>query len=567
MKDPDAESGNTGIESRPLEVVYMRGSTPGGNAALTFTIVDGDASKVQLAAMSTTTGADGKGTMIVSAKSSVGQVRIEVGVMGEPNVAPIYFDVAVTPKGIMPLNVLLQYYGARNIEAVDVLLFRQTTAQPNNCADLIHDSLPTANQSQSQVKPLPYSVNFSTFPNLEADTPQYYTVVAVGHEQNGPNLAWACQDGATDKEVVKIAYGLSNQMTLVLEDIPPQLVGSYEMENYFDILSPIPDNIEGPINAVLNLFEDPAGAILQIACMIPGDALTSICEQVFLDPTDPQIDELTPLAAGITDIIDSLVSSLIEDNLGKDIFQVGQDVRLLLKELNLESTIELLAEPDADGMIPEAYTKETWHTLNYRWTYGKNCEFGDDTCGWVSYSLYAVGDLDPEVLTGSFNAKVNNYETIEIEPHPVNIKYGMLLNFLLEQVIIPLILDDSNVTSWEDFLGTLVGGSGCAIEGTCCSNLADSVDSSLESLVESMCGLLLSQGGSYIRTLLNDLDAGSGESFTLSTKNPCAILDTKNDQKIDHIGTKAEMCVWDATFNFGGDPVTAEADFWGERAE
>ncbi len=558
--------------TQKLEVLYVGADGPIPNATVRYEIIQGQETTVQLTAKTATSNNTGAAVTQVKGFNTVGEVRIAVSVDGAPSVTPIYFDVAVTPKGTMPLSILLVYQGSRNLEGTDVLLFRQTAEKPYNCADLDVTNLPTAELGQYPIKPLPYSVNFPVFPDLENDSPQNYTMVAVGHEVDGPPLAWACEDGTENPSKVKVAYGASNQLTLVLKDIPPKLQGLYEFENYFDLITMVPEEAQGIINGILELFENPSGGLLLLTCELGETQLQDLCSQIFQDPANPCLEPVGTCLEGwvplVMDIIDQIVFILIEETLAEDIFDVGQDVRDLLKDLNFESTVEILAEPDPSGLLTEADTKEIWHTLNYRWTLGKNCPTPDDgTCGWESYSLYALPDLNPDLLTGHFTATVNEFETIDIDPHSVNLKYGILLNFLLEKVVIPAVMSDPNVDTWEDFLGTLLGGQGCAVQGICCQNLGAQVEPVWQSTAESLCTTITTLAGTAIRGQLMGLDADSGESFVIGTKEPCHLFDVNQDQWIDQFGTEGTMCIWDASIDFNGDVVHMDADFLGKRVD
>ena len=71
----------------------------------------------------------------------------------------------------------------------------------------------------------------------------------------------------------------------------------------------------------------------------------------------------------------------------------------------------------------------------------------------------------------------------------------------------------------------------------------------------------------YITAQLMGLDAESGESFTLETKDPCPIYDTDQDIKIDSLGKEGDVCTWNANLSVGGTDVLFDIDFFGLRQE
>jgi hypothetical protein len=577
-------------EARPLQVRYMADNQPIANELLTYQIIDplsgnpapAGAQYVVLPSSQTPTDNTGVGSMTAQAQSLVGQVRVRVTVTSAPQVQPLYFDIAVSPKNLTPLSLSLSYPGLRNIEAVDVYLYRQTPQAPNPCANVDPTSpgppLGTADQFVSESKPLPYSVNFKNFPNLETDSPQYYTIIVLGHELNSTtNFAWVCEDGLTNKDLVKVQYGLSNVLPMVLEDVPPTLVGIYDVNNYFDMISGLPPSVEGPVNAVLNLFESPVGGILQLTCAIGGDALDGICAQLFVDPANPCVEPgcLKGLGEVLVPILDQFVWAAIENNLGATIFQVGQDVRMLLTDLNLESTIEFFAEPDGNGLILEGTNSEIWHGFRYRWTFGQDCPLNDETCGWNYISMEALPGMSSGVLSSTFTGSVTESESatgvvtqyLNVDEHSVNLKYGLLLNFIFEKIVIPAVMNDPNVDTWTEFLQTLLGGQGCIQTANCCENLASGIDPTFQGVATSLCENLTTLGGVYITAQLMGLDAESGESFTLETKDPCPIYDTDQDIKIDSLGKEGDVCTWNANLSVGGTDVLFDIDFFGLRQE
>ena len=319
------------------------------------------------------------------------------------------------------------------------------------------------------------------------------------------------------------------------------------------------------------------GGILQLTCEVGGESLDNICSQLFVDPNNPCLEPgcLKGLADVLTPVLNEFVWGAIEDNLGATIFQVGQDVRMLLTELNLESTIEFFAEPDANGLILESSTKEIWHGFRYRWTFGEDCPLNDPTCGWKYISMEALPGMNTATLFSSFSGSVTHTESetgdvihyLNVDEHPVNLKYGLLLNFIFEKVVIPAVMSDPDVDTWAEFLQTLLGGQGCIQTANCCENLAADIDPTFQGVAISLCDNLTNLGGVYLTAQLVGLDAESGESFTMATKEPCPIFDTNKDIKIDSLGKEGEMCIWDAKLSLSAVDTAFDVDFFGLRQE
>jgi hypothetical protein len=154
-----------------------------------------------------------------------------------------------------------------------------------------------------------------------------------------------------------------------------------------------------------------------------------------------------------------------------------------------------------------------------------------------------------------------------VDPHPVNIKYGMLLNFIFEKIVIPAVLNDPDVNTWTEFLQTLLGGPGCIKDASCCSNLASGLDPAWQGVATNLCDSLTTLGGTYITAMLLGLDADTGGAFMMSTKDPCPIYDTDFDIEIDSLGKEGAMCIWDAEVHLGGVDAYMDVDFFGLRQQ
>ncbi len=228
------------------------------------------------------------------------------------------------------------------------------------------------------------------------------------------------------------------------------------------------------------------------------------------------------------------------------------------------------AEPDPAGLISEQFTKETWHTIRFRWRFDQ-CPPDDDTCGWQSYSLAALVELDPNLLVGSFSGKVENLTELTIDPHPLNLRYGALLNFVLEKVVLPLISPaECPIDTYEDFIANLVGGNCCFKEAggaaTCCENFGDSIGNTVGSIAETGCNALIPLASGFLRSTLNDLDSTFGDSLQISTKEPCKMFTGTGAESftITELGRPATPCFWHIDI---GSSVSVDAEFYGVRGQ
>ncbi len=578
-------------EQRTLQVRYTENGKAVQNVLVQFQI-QGDPNIAALTASTSKTDAMGVATISAQAFSLPGQVAVLVTLAADQNVSHLRFDLTVTPKGRVPLIVQLRYNGMRPINTVELLLFRQRANTMVRCINVDPYAIqPGADLSSTETKtPIAYSVNFSHFPNLDKDTPQNYTILAVGYEgqgdQKGPPLAWDCIDGTGD-QAVSVAFAGSTSVSMELNDLPLRICPvdrpdcGYEFDNFFDIVSILPDEVAGPVNTVLDFFDEPSATLVSMICRFGGDvnALEELCKLIFNDPNNPCTNQasgcFTALGTVAFDLIDSAITGLIEDNL-PGAFGMGQDVRRLLKELNLRATVTFNGEPDGAGYLAAENTLMEWHSLRYRWSYGAleggaSCPVGDKDCGWQSYNLQSLLGLS-NVMTSQFSGVVQNEVNLSVEPFPLDLKYGALINFVLEKIVLPLLTGDQNVTTYEAFIGTLAGGSQCMISddfSRCCENFGQGISDTqtYRDIAKAGCNALIGLAGEFLRSQLVNLSIGTDAAFTLSTQAPCRMFDNDNDMILDQIGLQVsepqdKRCIWKVEVAGG---LEGQAKFYGCR--
>jgi hypothetical protein len=269
-------------------------------------------------------------------------------------------------------------------------------------------------------------------------------------------------------------------------------------------------------------------------------------------------------------ILNAILYGLLKDTVGSDIFKVGQDVGSMLEDLEIHSTMEFKQEPDKTGHLPEQFNEEVWHTVRYKWSLGVDCLPGTD-CGWQQFSLYQVGQ---EVVEANFEAQVDDLYYLTIYPHPLNLKYGALVNYIIEKQVLPAIAGNGTdgypkVDSYEELLGALLAGKDCLKMMDCCDQFAEEVTSQAggmtESLVSGACSALIQMGSDYLRNYLLSLDTSTGDAFVIGTKSECLMIDSDEDQDIDTLGLLTAPCLWDVQLDLGGTVYHVDATFTGER--
>ncbi len=567
---------------RSLRVKYTVEGEPQENAAIVYTVIEDPDSLGKMAVGTVYSGPTGEASGTVKVVSQInGTFKVKATVYGNPGVEPLYFVINAAAKIDAFLTVSFIYNGSKLFDGVTVYLFKSSspTAADIACGDIDKLELPTADLQKGPHQ-LSQTAKFTMLPGLEDEMEQFYTIVARGEMVDSTPIAWGCND--LDGHVL---FTSSKHVTITLKDIPPRIVGKYDIQTQMDLVSALPDNVQIIVNFILDFFESPSASLLLLACELGGGTLGDFCGWVFSDPDEPSIYELTTMGNIILEIIDSFLSAAVENWTGTDIFGIGEDVRDIIKELTLIATFDIKCEPDENGFIPQSCTSASWHTVSIRWRYGLECPPNDDNCGKINFNIQAIGQ---DVVLSSFPATLmytGEHSELTIGEHSLLIKYGQLINYILQKFVLPRVFGDGSdglpvVDSYEKlFLSLLGGGKQCLqpspSQPGCCQVFADSVFGQTGSVATgalvTACDALVQLGSAYLEQVLVGLDATTGDTFKLSTRDglPCKLYDLNADQKIDAWGKKeplSERCLWDLDINvFGAFVDIDKNNFYGSE--
>jgi hypothetical protein len=201
------------------------------------------------------------------------------------------------------------------------------------------------------------------------------------------------------------------------------------------------------------------------------------------------------------------------------------------------------------------------------------------------------------LIEGEFGATISYDKTkdkyyIAIAKHPLDLKYGLLILFLVEKIVLPQAF---KVDSIESLLYKLIGGEvtdpassfygqQCIeapnVQETCCQSFAYKAEEKVSgtgAIINAACKSLIPLAKDYLVKTLTDLDVGTvtdegceGSGFCIGTKAeaPCVVRDSYEsveDWKMDYFGDKDQDCQWEAKFHISNTDVIFNATFAGCR--
>lgn len=576
--------------TRDLKVQYLEDGSGVASKSITYKIEEDPNGLGALDSGMSYTDSSGIASQILhSAKAMVGTFNVKVCVMNDDAVPCLTFNVSVSPKGIIPLTVgfkFNQYNGPykQQLAFAKFYVFKQDTNGVPKCGTDIKnmDNLPQATINSSQIN-ITQTAQFQELPNLEQDGQQMYTVVGAALTNDGKTKAWGCND-----KDGKVIWGQGTSVMLDLNDLHPKLIGSYDVKSYFDLVSGLPPKVANVVNTITGFFQDPSGEIMLLICQLGGQngTMSDFCGYLFNDSGDPQLDDKTAVGTAVSKVLNALLVGMLEKycpdkqhpETCKNVFTVGKDVSNMLKQFRLDMKLTVNAEPDDSGAMPANSMSEDWHTVYFRWTFGQDCDPFDESCGQQHFDLSAVTGVNAITATyaGTMHwaAKPGDNDAMEIPMHPLNIKYGALVNFAIEKLVLPAMFGNGSdglpaVNSWEALIGSLFGGKECLQNNNCCETFAKDKLSDQSSIIQDLakdaCDAFLQVAPDYLRNMLTGLDGDTG-NFQIGTAVPVSIFDKNADMKFDTIGEKPDdPGEWNAKLMVGGASYSPQATFFGSR--
>lgn len=248
---------------------------------------------------------------------------------------------------------------------------------------------------------------------------------------------------------------------VVLNTLPLNPAGVYTVDNNFDFTDAIPGTLGDVIRGLVQFFGDQHHE-REIATLIFD-----------------QVERLARDAAGaIGALVVDLVRGWVEDDLNRiinewidrdapdwvrDFFTIGSDLISIVSSTEVISQIRL-NKPRRDGTF---IGSQNWIGMAFYWRL--ECQGNPDPeCGRFPFTMddLADGGSGINLVFGQFEGRVHSYDQGAIYSHTLDLQYGRLILFVLNNLVLPNIADGArnirdgllNLANCPAFADGLTGG-------------------------------------------------------------------------------------------------------------
>jgi len=326
---------------------------------------------------------------------------------------------------------------------------RVTLFQGSVCDNLSPVHEPYGYLQDFSVVSMSNPVNFNHLP-VEGVT---YTVFATALGANGHLAGSGCvEDIILQPDTVN-----TRNLEINLLNLNP--TGCYDAVNEFDFTDAIPGQVGEIIGLMVDLFYDPGTFIfdmtMKIIKMYFGEIWGTIAETI-----------INPFKNYLANLITDWFLNNSPDWV-QCFFVVGQDLTQIIARAELIGDVCLYK---ASG--GQVNGEEQWHGININWALGcqqvgpcKGVSFNplQDLCGYdpakdkcvCPIDLTQLGEFPGDFVAGYFSGVIGSFDKLVISPHEVQINYGKLILWVLNDLIIKYVTN-GQYNSIEGLLKSII---------------------------------------------------------------------------------------------------------------
>jgi len=554
----------------PLELAVQYKNAAGqalNDRNIAFSVVgDIPSDLASLSTLSSYTDDSGVARVTVRSYDLAGSFTVRAHQISDTAAGELEFTVTLDVPPPPAMAVSFQYLGVAGVAEFQLQAFLQTNGAPT-CASVYPDGVdghltPTFSQG-------PYVVGQQArvheLPGLAQVGQQTWVVRVVAPAEDEP-VASGCAE-------VTATYNQTAGAQVYVLDLPRHFAGTFGGSTRLDIIDGATGTAGTILQSLTELFTRPGHLLVTSACASPPDGvLATICNYITNGDGEPNI-----IGGLITDVLDAALLGLLESAIGNDAQDATQLVSEMLQDLRLVSILRFASEPSSskpgfDGayFAPGQATEE-WTHVRFRWKLDPGCKQSahPEDCGWASIPLSQIYGHNP---TATLAAGIDQDLALSIELHDVpDLKYGPLVNAILEKYILPLIVTTGGggqpIDSWDRLIGRVFAGGSCGSNSQCCQKFADRIYDDVPDFVYEIapgaCEVAIPLLAAGVRYAMSQLDA----SMHLGTPvdDACPSIDTDLDRFVDGYGAASAQCEWELYFPTGAGDFHPDTDWRATR--
>ncbi|MBU0554191.1 hypothetical protein KKF91_19105 [Myxococcota bacterium] len=402
-----------------LSVILLDGyGEPSGGESIKFEIVDADQGEGSLSARRAATNNNGMATVSFHAGEIIRDYTVEAW---HDDARKIRFTIHVVDMPAGGIDIGFEYDGPVGLGRMEVYLIKD----PNFCEDPYYLTAPSDVEFSGAIENLFDRVEIN--PLLAG---QRYSVLVRGRVRtNGVLAAGGCTGNVlvTEDEI--------NRVTVQVFLLPLNPAGTYDMINHFNFEGAIPGTLGEVIDGLIRFFgsstqeRDIAGLIFDLIEALVREAAGSI-GGLIIDLVRGWIED------DLNDIINDWIDADAPDWV-RDFFTIGRDLMQVVTELEVISKVRM-SKPQRDGTFNG---NQNWIGLAFYWTMPCNGQRLEE-CRYefTLDELHAAAE-GIQLVFGQFSARIHSYNQGVIDSHTMDLQYGRLILFVLNEIILPWIAD------------------------------------------------------------------------------------------------------------------------------
>ncbi len=390
-----------------------------------YAIIDDDSNTANLSARRTVTDANGFAQVEFQAGDELRDYTVEVW---SPDTRRLQFTVHVIDLPTGSVEVSFDYEGPVPLGQLEVYLLTDSTfcedpyylTRPEGMAEVLHSGQVMGPSDRFTVADVLAGTRFAV-------------LVRGRTASNGVLAAGGCAGDlivrADETQRVRVAVFL----------LPLNPAGTYTVINHFDFSDAIPGTLGDVIRGLVSFFGDQnhereiAGLVFDLVEGLVRQAAGAIGALV-IDLVRGWVED------DLNDIINNYIDNDGPDWL-RNFFTIGSDIISIVSNLEVISKMRL-SKPRRDGTFDGS---QNWVGLAFYWRLP--CEGDPDPqCGRYAFTMDEVAAAADgiQLVFGQFTGRIHTYNQGIIDSHTMDLQYGRLIIFVLDNIILPFIANGAN---------------------------------------------------------------------------------------------------------------------------